>query len=45
MVNAPPDSRLPYLRGKGQVEEILKGMGYPTSSSGPPWPSAKVDFL
>ncbi len=27
VANASPDSRLPYFRGKGQVEEILKGMG------------------
>ena len=29
VANASPDSRLPYFRGKGQVEEILKGMGIP----------------
>ena len=29
VVNASPDSRLPYFRGKGQLEEILKGMGIP----------------
>ena len=29
VANASPDSRLPYFRGKGQVEEILTGMGIP----------------
>ena len=29
VANASPESRLPYFRGKGQVEEILKGMGIP----------------
>ena len=29
VANASPDSRLPYFRGKGQVEEVLKGMGIP----------------
>ena len=28
-VKASPDSRLPYVRGKGQAEEILKGKGIP----------------
>ena len=27
VANASADSRLPYFRGKGQVEEILKGVG------------------
>ena len=29
VANASSDSRLPYFRGKGQVEEILTGMGIP----------------
>ena len=29
VANASTDSRLPYFQGKGQVEEILKGMGNP----------------
>ena len=29
VANASPDSRLPYYRGKGQVEEMLMGMGIP----------------
>ena len=29
MANATTDSKLPYFRGKGQVEEILMGMGNP----------------
>ena len=29
VANASADSRLPYFRGKGQVEKILKGMGIP----------------
>ena len=29
VANASPASSLPYFRGKGQVEEILKGMGIP----------------
>ncbi len=29
VANASPDSRLPYFRGKGQVEGILMGMGIP----------------
>ena len=29
VTNASPASRLPYYRGKGRVEEILKGMGVP----------------
>ena len=29
MANASPDSWLPYFRGKGQVEGILKGIGIP----------------
>ena len=29
VANASPDSSLPYFRGKGKVEEILKGMGIP----------------
>ena len=29
VANASPDSRLPYFRGKGKVEEILKGMDIP----------------
>ena len=29
VANASSDSRLPYFRGKGQVEEILMGMGIP----------------
>ena len=29
VANASTESRLPYFRGKGQVEEILKGMGIP----------------
>ena len=29
MANASVDSRLPYFRGKGQVEEILQDMGIP----------------
>ena len=29
VANASTGSRLPYFRGKGQVEEILKGMGIP----------------
>ena len=35
------ESRLPYLRGKGQVEEILKGMGMPYAIIRPPWSSAR----
>ena len=30
VVNASPESRLPYFRGKGQVGEIIRGMGSPT---------------
>ncbi|MCY4653455.1 MAG: epimerase [Dehalococcoidia bacterium] len=29
VANASSESRLPYFRGKGQVEEILQGMGIP----------------
>ena len=29
VANASTESRLPYFRGKGHVEEILKGMGIP----------------
>ena len=29
VANASPNSKLPYFRGKGQAEEILKGMGIP----------------
>ena len=29
MANASTDSRLAYFRGKGKVEEILKGIGMP----------------
>ena len=29
MANASSESRLPYFRGKGQVEEILQDMGIP----------------
>lgn len=29
VTNASPASRLPYYRGKGRMEEILKGMGVP----------------
>ena len=29
VANAWPESRLPYFRGKGQVEEILKASGMP----------------
>ena len=29
VANATTDSKLPYFRGKGQVEEILMGMGIP----------------
>ena len=29
VANASSESRLPYFRGKGQVEEILMGMGIP----------------
>ena len=29
VANASTESRLPYFRGKGLVEEILKGMGIP----------------
>ena len=29
VAQASPESRLPYFRGKGQVEEIFKGMGIP----------------
>ena len=29
VANASPESRLPYFRGKGQVEESLKDMGVP----------------
>ena len=42
VANASPESRLPYFRGKGQVEKILKGMGRPVPSSGPPWSSARA---
>ena len=41
VANASPDSRLPNFRGKGQVEEILKGLGVSHAISGPPWSSAK----
>ena len=42
VANAPPEAALPYFRSKGKVEEILKEMGYPTPSSGPPWSSARA---
>ena len=29
VANASSESRLPYFRGKGQVEDILMGMGIP----------------
>ena len=29
VANASPESTLPYFRGKGQVEEILRGLGIP----------------
>ena len=42
VANASSECRLPYFRGKGQVEEILQDMGIPTPSSGPPWSSARA---
>ena len=37
MVSASPESRLPYFRGKGQVEEIIKSMVIPYAVIRPPW--------
>ena len=42
VANASADSAMPYFRGKGQVEEILKETGIPTPSSDPPWSSARA---
>ena len=42
VANASADSAMPYFRGKGQVEEILKETGIPTPSSSPPWSSARA---
>ena len=42
VTNAASDSRLPYFRGKGQVEESLKRVGVPTPSSGRPWSLGKA---
>ena len=41
VANASSECRLPYFRGKGQVEEILMGMVSLTPSSGPPWSSVR----
>ena len=41
VANASTEAKLPYFRGKGQVEEILTGMAL-TPSSGPPWSSVRA---
>ena len=42
VANASPDSRLPYFRGKGQVEEITYGHGYPLRHHpAHPWSSGR----
>ena len=35
VANTPTKSRLPYFRSKGQVEEILMGMGFPYAINRP----------
>ena len=43
--NASSESRLPYFRGKGQVEEILKGQGMPCAIIRPTLVFSEGDLL
>ena len=45
VANASTESRLPYFLGKGQVEEILKGMGIPYAIIRPTLVFGKGDLL
>ena len=45
VANASPDSRLPYFRGKGQVEEILTRMGIPCATIRPTLVFGEGDLL
>ena len=45
MANASPDSGLTYFRGKGQVEETLKGSGLSYAIIGPTLVFGEGDLL
>ena len=45
VANASSESRLPYFRGKGQVEEILQDMGIPYAIIGPTLVFGEGDLL
>ena len=45
VASASPESGLPYFRGKGQVEEILKGMGMPFAIIRPTLVFGRGDLL
>ncbi len=45
MANASSESRLPYFRGKGQVEEMLMGIGIPYAIIMPTLVVARGDLL
>ena len=45
VANASSKSRLPYSRGKGQVEEILMGMGIPYATIRPTLVFGEGDLL
>ena len=45
VANASPESGLPYFRGKGQVEEILKGLGFPCAIVRPTLVFGEGDLL
>jgi len=44
VANASVESRFLHIRGKGQVEEMLKGMGIPYAIIRPTLSSARATF-
>ena len=45
VANASPQSKLPHFRGKGEVEEVLKGMGIPCAIIRPTLVFGQGDLL